>query len=110
MLLQKGDFSTLLDSTLVDIALLNANTFSVTTSGKSKVNIFFPLTTFITDTQKRDDFAKSLMNNVASFNFENVFTEKYDFFSSIFEYLLKDLTMQVEANMPNTTPHMLLHK
>lgn len=85
----KGDFSTLLDSTLVDIALLNANTFSVTTSGKSKVNIFFPLTTFITDTQKRDDFAKSLMNNVASFNFESVFTEKYDFFSSIFEYLLK---------------------
>ena len=41
----KGDFSTLLDATLVDIATLNSQTFSVTTSGKSKVNIFFPLTT-----------------------------------------------------------------
>ena len=85
----KGDFSTLLDATLVDIATLNSQTFSVTTSGKSKVNIFFPLTTYVTDTQKRDEFAKSLMRNVASFNFEDVFTEKYDFFSRIFEHLLK---------------------
>ena len=85
----KGDFSTLLDATLIDIASLNADTFSVTTSGKSKVNIFFPLTTYVTDTQKRDEFAKALMNNVASFNFEDVFGEKYDFFSHIFEYLLK---------------------
>ena len=85
----KGDFSTLLDATLVDIASLNAEIFSVTTSGKSKVNIFFPLTTYVTDTQKRDEFAKSLMRNVASFNFEDVFDEKYDFFSRIFEHLLK---------------------
>lgn len=85
----KGDFSTMLDATLIDIANVNAETFSVTTSGKSKVNIFSSITTYITDTQKRDDFAKSLMRNVASFNFENVFDEKYDFFSGIFEYLLK---------------------
>lgn len=85
----KGDFSTLLDATLIDIANINADTFSVTTSGKSKVNIFSSITTFVTDTQKRDEFAKSLMRNVASFNFEHVFVEKYDFFSRIFEYLLK---------------------
>lgn len=85
----KGDFSTLLDATLIDIANINADTFSVTTSGKSKVNIFSAITTFVTDTQKRDEFAKSLMRNVASFNFEHVFIEKYDFFSRIFEYLLK---------------------
>jgi type I restriction enzyme M protein len=74
---------------LIDIANLNADTFSVTTSGKSRVNIFSAITTFVTDTQKRDEFAKSLMRNVATFNFEHVFTEKYDFFSGIFEYLLK---------------------
>lgn len=43
----------------------------------------------MTDTQKRDEFAKSLMRKVASFNFEDVFTEKYDFFSRVFEHLLK---------------------
>ncbi len=85
----KGDFSTLLDATLVDIANINSDTFSVTTSGKSRVNIFSFITTYVTDLQKRDEFAKSLMRNVASFNFEHVFTEKYDFFSGIFEYLLK---------------------
>ena len=85
----QGDFSTMLDATLIDIANLNAETFSVTTSGKSKVNIFSSITTYVTDTQKRDEFAKSLMRNVASFNFEDVFDEKYDFFSGIFEYLLK---------------------
>ena len=85
----KGDFSTLLDAILIDIANINADTFSVTTSGKSKVNIFSAITTLVTDTQKRDEFAKSLMRNVASFNFEHVFIEKYDFFSRIFEHLLK---------------------
>lgn len=85
----KGDFSTLLDATLVDIAELNADNFAVTTSGKSRVNIFSKVTTYITDIQKRDEFAKALMRNVASFNFEDVFTEKYDFFSHIFEHLLK---------------------
>lgn len=85
----KGDFSTLLDATLVDIAELNADNFAVTTSGKSRVNIFSKVTVFITDVQKRDEFAKALMRNIASFNFEEVFTEKYDFFSHIFEHLLK---------------------
>ena len=85
----QGDFSTLLDQTLVDIANLNAQNFSVVTSGKSKVNIFNTITNYVTDTQKRDEFARSLMSNVASFNFESVFDEKYDFFSRIFEHLLK---------------------
>lgn len=85
----QGDFSTLLDQTLVDIANLNARNFSVSTSGKNKVNIFNTITNYVTDTQKRDEFARSLMRNVASFNFEDVFDEKYDFFSRIFEHLLK---------------------
>ena len=85
----QGDFSTLLDQTLVDIANLNARNFSVSTSGKNKVNIFNTITNYVTDTQKRDEFARSLMRNVASFNFEDVFGEKYDVFSRIFEHLLK---------------------
>lgn len=85
----KGDFSTILDQTLVDIASLNASTFAVTTSGKSKVNIFTTVTTYVTDTGKRDEFARALIRNIASFNFETVFGEKYDFFSRVFEHLLK---------------------
>ena len=85
----EGDFSTLLDSALIGISALNADIFAVTGSGKSRINIFTKITTVIQDVQKRDDFAKALMRNIASFNFEDVFSEKYDFFSGIFEYLLK---------------------
>lgn len=86
----QGDFSALLDSTLIEIASQNADTFSVSTSGKAKVSIFTAVTTYVTDTTKRDAFAKALMSSVASFNFEEVFDEKYDFFSGVFEYLIKD--------------------
>lgn len=86
----QGDFSALLDSTLIEIASQNADTFSVSTSGKSKVSIFTAVTTYVTDTSKRDAFAKALMSTVTSFNFETVFNEKYDFFSGVFEYLIKD--------------------
>jgi type I restriction enzyme M protein len=86
----QGDFSTLLDATLVEIAGLNEDTFSVLTSGNSKVKIFNGVTGFITDVQKRDQFAVAMMRNISSFNFEEVFAEKYDFFSRIFQYLIRD--------------------
>lgn len=86
----QGDFSALLDSTLVDIATFNQDQFSVVTSGKAKVNIFAAVTPYVTDIGKRDAFAKALVKNIAEFNFEEVFNEKYDFFSGIFEYLIKD--------------------
>ncbi len=86
----QGDFSTLLDATLIEIASLNEDTFSVLTSGNSKVQVFKGVGHFIIDPGKRDQFALALMKNLASFNFEEVFSEKYDFFSRIFQYLIKD--------------------
>ncbi|MCI7590087.1 MAG: type I restriction-modification system subunit M [Spirochaetia bacterium] len=86
----QGDFGALLDSTLIEIASQNADTFSVSTSGKAKVSIFNAVTTYVTDTTKRDNFARALLRAIATFNFESVFNEKYDFFSGIFEYLIKD--------------------
>ena len=87
---QMGDFSTILDNTLRDIASLNEDIFAVSTSGKSKVKIFGGVCQFVTDVNRRDEFAISLMQNLASYSFEEVFQEKYDFFSGVFEYLIKD--------------------
>ena len=86
---QQGDFSFLLDSTLTAISDLNAAIFSVSTSGRGKVGIFSELSKFVTDESKRDDFARALAKDLTTFNFEDVFDEKYDFFSHIFEHLLK---------------------
>ncbi len=89
---QKGDFSTLFDSTMIAIADLNADIFSNATVNGTKMAIFEQITTYIPDTLRRDEFAISLMRYIADpdTNFEEIFAEKYDFFSTMFEYLIKD--------------------
>lgn len=86
----KGDFSTILDFTLVDIANFNAGIFSVKTNNETSVTLFEPITTYIDDVSQRDPFARALISRLVNFNFERVFSQKYDFFSTIFEYLIKD--------------------
>ena len=88
----QGDFSNLFDSTMVSIAHLNADIFSMATVNKTKLTIFEPITIFIPDSSQRDQFAVSLMRYIANpeTNFEQMFSEKYDFFSTMFEYLIKD--------------------
>lgn len=88
----QGDFSNLFDSTMVSIAYLNADIFSMATVNKTKLTIFEPITIFIPDSSQRDEFAISLMRYIANpdTNFEQMFSEKYDFFSTMFEYLIKD--------------------
>ena len=89
---QQKDFSALFDSTMVDIANLNADIFSMATVNKTKLTIFEEITRYIPDTTQRDQFAVSLMRYIANpdTNFEPIFSEKYDFFSTMFEYLIKD--------------------
>lgn len=89
---QKKDFATLFDSTMVDIANLNAEVFSTTTAENTRLTIFEEITPFVSDKSKRDEFAISLCRYIAddNTNFEPIFTQKYDFFSTMFEYLIKD--------------------
>lgn len=89
---QKKDFATLFDSTMVDIANLNAEVFSTTTAENTRLTIFEEITPFVSDKSKRDEFAISLCRYIAdnNTNFEPIFCQKYDFFSTMFEYLIKD--------------------
>jgi type I restriction enzyme M protein len=86
----KGDFSTLFDATMVDIANYNAEIFSMKTESETKLTLFENITIHIPDSMKRDEFARALVSRLVNFNFEKVFSQKYDFFSTIFEYLIKD--------------------
>ena len=87
---QKAGFADVLDATLLDIANLNASIFSIVTADKSTVTVFEAVTSYIKEKTKRDNFATALVTRIAQFNFEDTFEQKYDFFSSIFEYLIKD--------------------
>jgi len=84
------DFAKLFDDTLRDIAITNNDIFAVKTEGGAKVTLFDRVSEFITDTSKRDAFCKAIINKVADFSFEHIFKQKYDFFATIFEYLIKD--------------------
>jgi type I restriction enzyme M protein len=84
------DFAKLFDDTLRDIAITNNDIFSVKTDGGAKVTLFDPISEYISDPSKRDAFCKAIINKLVAFSFEHIFTQKYDFYATIFEYLIKD--------------------
>lgn len=84
------EFAKLFDDTLRDIAIFNNDIFSVKTESGTKIILFDELSNFITDSSKRDNFCRALINPLVNFSFAGVFEQKFDFFSTIFEYLIKD--------------------
>ncbi|HAS82199.1 MAG TPA: SAM-dependent methyltransferase [Verrucomicrobia bacterium] len=87
---QDADFAKRFDDTLFDIAVTNADIFAVKTAGGAKVTLFDRVSEYISDTSRRDDFCRAVINTLVDFSFEHVFTQKYDFYATIFEYLIKD--------------------
>ena len=85
-----GDFDVIFDSTMTDIAEQNAEIFSTQTTENTKIPLFETLTNFVTDTAQRAPFARALVDKLVNFSFEEAFVKHYDFFASIFEYLIKD--------------------
>lgn len=84
------DFSKLFDDTLRDISIQNNEIFAVQTDGGAKVKLFDEVSQFISDPSKRDEFCKAIINELVEFSFERIFDQKFDFYASIFEYLVKD--------------------
>lgn len=86
----KGDFDLILDSTMVDIANTNSAIFSTQTTQNTKIPLFEKITQYVTDEAERAPFARALIDKLVNFSFEEAFSEQYDFFAKIFEYLIKD--------------------
>ena len=86
----KGDFDLIFDSTMMDIADKNMAIFATQTTQNTKIPLFEKLTIYVTDEAQRAPFARALVNKLANFSFEQAFSEHYDFFAAIFEYLIKD--------------------
>jgi type I restriction enzyme M protein len=84
------EFAKTFDDTLRDIAIFNNEIFSVKTGTGAKITLFDELSQFISDPSQRDNFCKAIVNQLVNFSFEKIFDQKFDFFSTIFEYLIKD--------------------
>ncbi|MCO6173587.1 type I restriction-modification system subunit M [Flavobacterium sp. NRK F10] len=81
-------FAELFDTTLLEIAAANSEIFSVMTEGGEKIVLFENISKYVID--KRDEFCKAIINKLVNFSFEHIFHEKFDFYATIFEYLIKD--------------------
>ena len=86
----KGDFELIFDRTMVDIAEKNADIFATHTTENTSIALFEPLTNYVTDASQRAPFARALVDKLVNFSFEDAFSQHYDFFAAIFEYLIKD--------------------
>ena len=86
----KGDFDNIFDNTMIDIADLNSAIFSTQTTQNTKIPLFEKLTQYVTDEAQRAPFARALVDKLVNFSFEEAFSEHYDFFAAVFEYLIKD--------------------
>lgn len=82
------DFAAILDDTLLDIAKLNTDIFSVKTNEGQKIVLFDAVTQYVAT--QRDAFARAIINKLIPFSFERIFAEKFDFYATLFEYLIKD--------------------
>lgn len=86
-------FSALFDATLNDIAVDNNDIYSVETAGNTEVRLFDSnlLRDNILDGAQRDVVARAIINKLAETKFdEHIFAAGFDFFSTIFEYMIKD--------------------
>jgi len=101
---KEPNFAELFDETLLSIARENSDIFSVITEDGEKIVLFENISKYVTD--KRDDFCRAIINKLVNFSFEEIFHEKFDFFATIFEYLIKDYNTNAGGKYAEYfTPH-----
>ena len=85
-------FAKLFSDTLRDISKINNDVFSVKTEEGNKIQLFYGVDEYLRNfsEKQKDNFSKALINQLVDINFEDIFEQKFDFFSHIFEYLIKD--------------------
>ncbi|GHT32779.1 DNA methyltransferase [Bacteroidia bacterium] len=89
----KNDFAETFDDVLNDIAVFNSGIYSVHTDANTEIRLFDEklIQGSVADQSKRNDFAKSILGKLLLVKFDNeIFSEGFDFFSTLFEYMIKD--------------------
>ena len=101
-------FNELFDSTLWDISKTNLDVFSVSTGSGDKIRLFDQnLSQNVTESNRRSDFCKAMIDKLVTFSFAEAFSQKYDFFATIFEYLIKDYNKDFGKYAEYYTPHSI---
>jgi len=88
------DIAKKFDETLNDIAIQNTWIFSVHTSENTDIRLFEEslIQSAVADKTKHNKVARWIINKLINckFDFNEIFSQWFDFFSTIFEYMIKD--------------------
>ncbi|WP_195847361.1 class I SAM-dependent DNA methyltransferase [Streptococcus uberis] len=84
------NFNDIFDKAFIEVNELNKGIYTIeTVSGQNKP-LFEPLSEYIRDDSKELDLARRAINILAEYKFEDIYEGGFDYFSTIFEYLIKD--------------------
>lgn len=86
----RDNFHKLFDTALLEVNELNADIYNIKTTTGAKKPLFEPLSAYIRDEGKELELAKRAINILAGHEFKNIYDGGFDYFSTVFEYLLKD--------------------
>lgn len=100
-------FHNLFDDTLNEISEENKDIFSVKAGEGSSVKLFEPLSNYVVQPERRDKFCSAIITKLTDVSFEELFSQKYDFFAEIFEYLIKDYNKDFGKYAEYYTPHSI---
>lgn len=101
------EFYELFDNALEGISNDNVGIFSVKTGSKDTIKLFTSLSQYIPESNRRNSFFRAIISKLVEFSFEEAFHEKYDFFSTVFEYLIKDYNKDFGKYAEYYTPNSI---
>ena len=101
------EFYELFDNALEGISNDNVGIFSVKTGSKDTIKLFEPLSQYIPESNRKNSFFRAIISKLVDFSFEEAFNEKYDFFSTVFEYLIKDYNKDFGKYAEYYTPNSI---
>ena len=102
----EGDFAKQFDNALLGIAQDNVEIYSVK-AGQGRITLFQGVSRFIVEENKRNGFCAALVSALVDFSFDDALSQGYDFFSQVFEYLIKDYNKDSGSYGEYFTPHAI---
>lgn len=84
------DFHKTFDNVLEEISDMNKDIYSIETASGNKKPLFEPLSAYIRDETKELELAKRAINILSKYKFTGIYEGGFDYFSTVFEYLIKD--------------------
>ena len=85
------NFNKKFDKALAEISELNKDVYSIETVTGTKKPLFEPLSVYLRDPDKEVELAKRAINILCKYQFGGeIFEKGWEYFSSVFEYLIKD--------------------